>query len=120
MKVIFDAIFMPPYTKSGSISHAIYSYFIVTPETYKSIIGFSPITNNEYFHMHDQTYGNEYFNKNRVYTDRVNMYAYELVFAKKISLKDKDSITQMVQRLEKEGQIRRINIEIEVEDNVFF
>jgi hypothetical protein len=48
------------------------------------------------------------------------MYAYELVFAKKLSLKDKDSITQMVQRLEKEGQIRRINIEIEVEDNVFF
>lgn len=117
MKVTFDAIFMPPYTKSGSAKHMASSYFVVTPQTYKSIIGFEPITNNEYFHLDDaslNSFGTEYFNKNSIDTNKVNMYTYELIFANKISLKEQQKIINMITRLEAENQIKHINIEIEL------
>lgn len=117
MKVKFDAIFMPPYTKSRLSSH---SYFIVTPQTYKSIIGFDPITNAEYFHLEDFTFSTKYFNSNSIDGDKVNMYAYELIFCTKIPSNEQQSIAAMIARLEQENKIKHINIEIEVNDNLFF
>ncbi len=120
MKVTFNAIFMPPYTKSGSVKHMEHSYFIVTPSTYKQIIGFEPITNNEFFHLDDPSFGIQYFNKNSIDSEKVNMYAYELMFANKLAPEEQQNIINMVTRLETENKIKHINIEIELKNNVFF
>ena len=48
------------------------------------------------------------------------MYAYELMFCTKIPSNEQQSIAAMIARLEQENEIKHINIEIEVNDNLFF
>ena len=45
MVIPFEAIFIPQGHSKPS------SYFIVTPQTYKNVIGFTPVTYNEYFNI---------------------------------------------------------------------
>ena len=131
ISIVFDAIFVPrekrvvtpnPLGNYGlgmfcfdlpksSFSHNN-SYFIVSPHTYKLISGFSPITYNEYFALDPKSNpeGEKYFHQNDIYTDKVNMFSYELTFSNKLLPCETDKLVKMVKTLEEEGKIRRVCI----------
>ena len=126
ISIVFDAIFVPKeqrvVTPNGlgmfcfdlhksSFSHNN-SYFIVSPHTYKLISGFSPITYNEYFALDPKSNpeGEKYFHQNDIYTDKVNMFSYELTFSNKLLPCETDKLVKMVKTLEEEGKIRRVCI----------
>lgn len=113
MVVPFEAIFIPQgYSKPSS-------YFIVTPQTYKNVIGFSPVTYNEYFNIKNDSIdlGKQYLNQNQYFTDRVDMLSYEIIYSDMIHMKQRERLMKMVQTLEREGRITTIKIELEVKES---
>ena len=113
MVVPFEAIFIPQgYSKPSS-------YFIVTPQTYKNVIGFSPVTYNEYFNISNDSIdmGKQYLNQNQYFTDRVDMLSYEIIYSDMIHMKQRERLMKMVQTLEREGRITTIKIELEVKES---
>ena len=113
MVVPFEAIFIPQgYSKPSS-------YFIVTPQTYKNVIGFSPVTYNEYFNISNDSIdiGKQYLNQNQYFTDRVDMLSYEIIYSDMIHMKQRERLMNMVQTLEREGRITTIKIELEVKES---
>ena len=113
MVVPFEAIFIPQgYSKPSS-------YFIVTPQTYKNVIGFSPVTYNEYFNISNDgiDIGKQYLNQNQYFTDRVDMLSYEIIYSDMIHMKQRERLMKMVQTLEREGRITTIKIELEVKES---
>lgn len=108
----FKAIFIPQgYSKPSS-------YFIVTPQTYKNVIGFTPVTYNEYFNINNDSIdiGKQYLNQDQYFTDRVDMLSYELVYSDMFHTKQRERISQMIQTLEREARITTVNIELEVKE----
>lgn len=108
----FEAIFIPQgYSKPSS-------YFIVTPQTYKNVIGFTPVTYNEYFNIKNDSIdiGKQYLNQDQYFTDRVDMLSYELVYSDMFHTKQRERISQMIQTLEREARITTVNIELEVKE----
>ena len=113
MVVPFEAIFIPQgYSKPSS-------YFIVTPQTYKNVIGFSPVTYNEYFNISNDSIdiGKQYLNQNQYFTDRVDMLSYEIIYSDMIHMKQRERLMKMVQTLEREARITTIKIELEVKES---
>ena len=113
MVVPFEAIFIPQgYSKPSS-------YFIVTPQTYKNVIGFTPVTYNEYFNIKNDSIdlGKQYLNQNQYFTDRVDMLSYEIIYSDMIHMKQRERLMKMVQTLEREGRITTIKIELEVKES---
>ena len=111
--VPFEAIFIPQgYSKPSS-------YFIVTPQTYKNVIGFSPVTYNEYFNIKNDSIdlGKQYLNQNQYFTDRVDMLSYEIIYSDMIHMKQRERLMKMVQTLEREARITTIKIELEVKES---
>lgn len=112
MVVPFEAIFIPQgYSKPSS-------YFIVTPQTYKNVIGFTPVTYNEYFNIKNDSIdiGKQYLNQDQYFLDRVDMLSYELVYSDMFHTKQRERISQMIQTLEREARITTVNIELEVKE----
>lgn len=112
MVIPFKAIFIPQgYSKPSS-------YFIVTPQTYKNVIGFTPVTYNEYFNIKNDSIdiGKQYLNQDQYFTDRVDMLSYELVYSDMFHTKQRERISQMIQTLEREARITTVNIELEVKE----
>ena len=112
MVIPFEAIFIPQgYSKPNS-------YFIVTPQTYKNVIGFTPVTYNEYFNINNDgiDIGKQYLNQDQYFTDRVDMLSYELVYSDMFHTKQRERISQMIQTLEREARITTVNIELEVKE----
>ena len=112
MVIPFEAIFIPQgYSKPSS-------YFIVTPQTYKNVIGFTPVTYNEYFNINNDgiDIGKQYLNQDQYFTDRVDMLSYELVYSDMFHTKQRERISQMIQTLEREARITTVNIELEVKE----
>ena len=112
MVIPFEAIFIPQgYSKPSS-------YFIVTPQTYKNVIGFTPVTYNEYFNIKNDSIdiGKQYLNQDQYFLDRVDMLSYELVYSDMFHTKQRERISQMIQTLEKEARITTVNIELEVKE----
>lgn len=113
MVIPFEAIFIPQgYSKPSS-------YFIVTPQTYKNVIGFTPVTYNEYFNIKNDSIdiGKQYLNQDQYFLDRVDMLSYELVYSDMFHTKQRERISQMIQTLEKEARITTVNIELEVKES---
>lgn len=112
MVIPFKAIFIPQGHSKPS------SYFIVTPQTYKNVIGFTPVTYNEYFNIKNDSIdiGKQYLNQDQYFTDRVDMLSYELVYSDMFHTKQRERISQMIQTLEKEARITTVNIELEVKE----
>jgi hypothetical protein len=109
----FKAIFIPQgYSKPSS-------YFIVTPQTYKNVIGFTPVTYNEYFNIKNDSIdvGKQYLNQDQYFLDKVDMFSYELVYSDMFHTKQRERISQMVQTLEREARITTVNIELEVKES---
>ena len=112
MVIPFEAIFIPQgYSKPSS-------YFIVTPQTYKNVIGFTPVTYNEYFNIKNDSIdiGKQYLNQDQYFSDRVDMLSYELVYSDMFHTKQRERISQMIQTLEREARITTVNIELEVKE----
>lgn len=112
MVIPFEAIFIPQgYSKPSS-------YFIVTPQTYKNVIGFTPVTYNEYFNIKNDgiDIGKQYLNQDQYFLDRVDMLSYELVYSDMFHTKQRERISQMIQTLEREARITTVNIELEVKE----
>ena len=112
MVIPFEAIFIPQgYSKPSS-------YFIVTPQTYKNVIGFTPVTYNEYFNINNDSIdvGKQYLNQDQYFLDRVDMLSYELVYSDMFHTKQRERISQMIQTLEREARITTVNIELEVKE----
>ena len=112
MVIPFKAIFIPQgYSKPSS-------YFIVTPQTYKNVIGFTPVTYNEYFNIKNDSIdiGKQYLNQDQYFSDRVDMLSYELVYSDMFHTKQRERISQMIQTLEREARITTVNIELEVKE----
>lgn len=112
MVIPFEAIFIPQgYSKPSS-------YFIVTPQTYKNVIGFTPVTYNEYFNINNDSIdiGKQYLNQDQYFSDRVDMLSYELVYSDMFHTKQRERISQMIQTLEREARITTVNIELEVKE----
>ena len=112
MVIPFKAIFIPQgYSKPSS-------YFIVTPQTYKNVIGFTPVTYNEYFNIKNDSIdiGKQYLNQDQYFLDRVDMLSYELVYSDMFHTKQRERISQMIQTLEREARITTVNIELEVKE----
>ena len=112
MVIPFKAIFIPlGYSKPSS-------YFIVTPQTYKNVIGFTPVTYNEYFNIKNDSIdiGKQYLNQDQYFLDRVDMLSYELVYSDMFHTKQRERISQMIQTLEREARITTVNIELEVKE----
>lgn len=112
MVIPFKAIFIPQGHSKPS------SYFIVTPQTYKNVIGFTPVTYNEYFNINNDSIdiGKQFLNQDQYFTDRVDMLSYELVYSDMFHTKQRERISQMIQTLEKEARITTVNIELEVKE----
>ena len=113
MVIPFEAIFIPQgYSKPSS-------YFIVTPQTYKNVIGFTPVTYNEYFNIKNDSIdiGKQYLNQDQYFLDRVDMLSYELVYSDMFHTKQRERISQMIQTLEREARITTVNIELEVKES---
>lgn len=112
MVIPFKAIFIPQGHSKPS------SYFIVTPQTYKNVIGFTPVTYNEYFNIKNDSIdiGKQYLNQDQYFTDRVDMLSYELVYSDMFHTKQRERISQMIQTLEREARITTVNIELEVKE----
>lgn len=113
MVIPFEAIFIPQgYSKPSS-------YFIVTPQTYKNVIGFTPVTYNEYFNIKNDSIdiGKQYLNQDQYFSDRVDMLSYELVYSDMFHTKQRERISQMIQTLEREARITTVNIELEVKES---
>ena len=112
MVIPFEAIFIPQGHSKPS------SYFIVTPQTYKNVIGFTPVTYNEYFNINNDgiDIGKQYLNQDQYFTDRVDMLSYELVYSDMFHTKQRERISQMIQTLEREARITTVNIELEVKE----
>ena len=113
MVIPFKAIFIPQgYSKPSS-------YFIVTPQTYKNVIGFYPVTYNEYFNIKNDSIdiGKQYLNQNQYFTDRVDMLSYEIIYSDMIHMKQRERLMKMVQTLEREARIATIKIELEVKES---
>ena len=113
MVIPFEAIFIPQgYSKPSS-------YFIVTPQTYKNVIGFTPVTYNEYFNINNDSIdiGKQYLNQDQYFSDRVDMLSYELVYSDMFHTKQRERISQMIQTLEREARITTVNIELEVKES---
>ena len=113
MVIPFKAIFIPQgYSKPSS-------YFIVTPQTYKNVIGFTPVTYNEYFNIKNDSIdiGKQYLNQDQYFLDKVDMFSYELVYSDMFHTKQRERISQMIQTLEREGRITTVNIELEVKES---
>lgn len=113
MVIPFEAIFIPQgYSKPSS-------YFIVTPQTYKNVIGFTPVTYNEYFNINNDSIdiGKQYLNQDQYFLDRVDMLSYELVYSDMFHTKQRERISQMIQTLEREARITTVNIELEVKES---
>lgn len=111
--ITFDAIFVP---KSDTKN----SYFLVTPQTYESITGYSPITYNEFFCIFEPQIipnGEQYFHQNKIFTDKVEMYTYELIFSANIDPSQSFDIEKMILTLEKENRIKHINIALNKRKN---
>lgn len=115
MVITFRAIFVPKDNLRSPNS-----YFIVDAQTYKNTIGFSPVTYNEYFGVHNDKIeiGNRYLNQDYYFTDRVDMYTYELIYSDMFNTKQRDKIMEMVQTLETNARITRVSMELEV-NNAF-
>ena len=113
MVIPFKAIFIPQGHSKPS------SYFIVTPQTYKNVIGFTPVTYNEYFNIKNDSIdiGKQYLNQDQYFTDRVDMLSYELVYSDMFHTKQRERISQMIQTLEREARITTVNIELEVKES---
>jgi hypothetical protein len=113
MVIPFKAIFIPQgYSKPNS-------YFIVTPQTYKNVIGFTPVTYNEYFNIKNDSIdvGKQYLNQDQYFLDKVDMFSYELVYSDMFHTKQRERISQMIQTLEREARITTVNIELEVKES---
>lgn len=113
MVIPFEAIFIPQgYSKPSS-------YFIVTPQTYKNVIGFTPVTYNEYFNIKNDSIdiGKQFLNQDQYFLDRVDMLSYELVYSDMFHTKQRERISQMIQTLEREARITTVNIELEVKES---
>lgn len=112
MVIPFEAIFIPQGHSKPS------SYFIVTPQTYKNVIGFTPVTYNEYFNIKNDSIdiGKQYLNQDQYFLDRVDMLSYELVYSDMFHTKQRERISQMIQTLEREARITTVNIELEVKE----
>lgn len=112
MVIPFKAIFIPQGHSKPS------SYFIVTPQTYKNVIGFTPVTYNEYFNINNDSIdiGKQFLNQDQYFTDRVDMLSYELVYSDMFHTKQRERISQMIQTLEREARITTVNIELEVKE----
>lgn len=112
MVIPFKAIFIPQGHSKPS------SYFIVTPQTYKNVIGFTPVTYNEYFNINNDgiDIGKQYLNQDQYFLDRVDMLSYELVYSDMFHTKQRERISQMIQTLEREARITTVNIELEVKE----
>lgn len=113
MVVPFEAIFIPQgYDKPSS-------YFIVTPQTYKNVIGFSPVTYNEYFNIKNDSIdiGKQYLNQDQYFTDRVDMLSYEIIYSDMMNTKQRERLMNMVQTLEREARIATVKIELEVKES---
>lgn len=112
MVIPFKAIFIPQGHSKPS------SYFIVTPQTYKNVIGFTPVTYNEYFNIKNDSIdiGKQYLNQDQYFLDRVDMLSYELVYSDMFHTKQRERISQMIQTLEREARITTVNIELEVKE----
>lgn len=112
MVIPFEAIFIPQGHSKPS------SYFIVTPQTYKNVIGFTPVTYNEYFNINNDSIdiGKQYLNQDQYFLDRVDMLSYELVYSDMFHTKQRERISQMIQTLEREARITTVNIELEVKE----
>ena len=112
MVIPFKAIFIPQGHSKPS------SYFIVTPQTYKNVIGFTPVTYNEYFNINNDSIdvGKQYLNQDQYFLDRVDMLSYELVYSDMFHTKQRERISQMIQTLEREARITTVNIELEVKE----
>ena len=113
MVIPFKAIFIPQGHSKPS------SYFIVTPQTYKNVIGFTPVTYNEYFNINNDSIdiGKQYLNQDQYFLDRVDMLSYELVYSDMFHTKQRERISQMIQTLEREARITTVNIELEVKES---
>ena len=113
MVIPFKAIFIPQGHSKPS------SYFIVTPQTYKNVIGFTPVTYNEYFNIKNDSIdiGKQYLNQDQYFLDKVDMFSYELVYSDMFHTKQRERISQMIQTLEREGRITTVNIELEVKES---
>ena len=113
MVIPFKAIFIPQGHSKPS------SYFIVTPQTYKNVIGFTPVTYNEYFNINNDgiDIGKQYLNQDQYFLDRVDMLSYELVYSDMFHTKQRERISQMIQTLEREARITTVNIELEVKES---
>ena len=113
MVIPFKAIFIPQGHSKPS------SYFIVTPQTYKNVIGFTPVTYNEYFNIKNDSIdiGKQYLNQDQYFLDRVDMLSYELVYSDMFHTKQRERISQMIQTLEREARITTVNIELEVKES---
>ena len=112
MVIPFKAIFIPQgYSKPSS-------YFIVTPQTYKNVIGFTPVTYNEYFNIKNDSIdiGKQYLNQDQYFLDRVDMLSYELVYSDMFHTNQRERLSQMIQTLEREARITTVNIELEVKE----
>ncbi len=112
MVIPFKAIFIPQGHSKPS------SYFIVTPQTYKNVIGFTPVTYNEYFNINNDSIdiGKQFLNQDQYFLDRVDMLSYELVYSDMFHTKQRERISQMIQTLEREARITTVNIELEVKE----
>ena len=112
MVIPFKAIFIPQGHSKPS------SYFIVTPQTYKNVIGFTPVTYNEYFNINNDSIdiGKQFLNQDQYFSDRVDMLSYELVYSDMFHTKQRERISQMIQTLEREARITTVNIELEVKE----
>ena len=113
MVIPFKAIFIPQGHSKPS------SYFIVTPQTYKNVIGFTPVTYNEYFNINNDSIdiGKQFLNQDQYFSDRVDMLSYELVYSDMFHTKQRERISQMIQTLEREARITTVNIELEVKES---
>ena len=91
----------------------------MTPQTYKNVIGFYPVTYNEYFNIKNDSIdiGKQYLNQNQYFTDRVDMLSYEIIYSDMIHMKQRERLMKMVQTLEREGRITTIKIELEVKES---
>ena len=112
MVIPFEAIFIPQGHSKPS------SYFIVTPQTYKNVIGFTPVTYNEYFNINNDSIdiGKQFLNQDQYFSDRVDMLSYELIYSDMFHTKQRERISQMIQTLEREARITTVNIELEVKE----
>ncbi len=111
--IMFEAIFIPKPNSSNNTVFGRTARLVVSPEVYKSVTGFYPITYNEYYGMPNiyvLPNGEEYFYKNSIFHDKVNMFVYELLYSSKIDPSHKFDLEKMILQLEKENRIKHINI----------